>query len=283
MSELPKVSVVIVTRNRADRLRATIEQVLTDPYPNREIVVVDGASTDHTVEVLRGFGDKVRWISERDSGEYEAWNKANRMVTGEILKWLPDDDRLVVGATQIAVDFLMAHPDIDMVWGQARLWNDQPGRERVQIGQTNVTDPRVLTPRGFLRQTNGLNSVAQFVRRRVVDKAGPLATDFSCGDTEFWARALRRGVKMAILPDVFAEYVFTGQNTAIQRNWRISVDLVRANIRHGNVEDVAYALWSRRTSLLGVPAAQHRVGLIANRLGFHPLRTLRKWRAAVAR
>ena len=49
MSELPKVSVVLVTRNRAERLRATIAHVLTDPYPNREIVVVDGASTDHTV------------------------------------------------------------------------------------------------------------------------------------------------------------------------------------------------------------------------------------------
>ncbi len=110
MSELPKVSVVLVTRNRAERLRATIAHVLTDPYPNREIVVVDGASTDHTVEVLKSFGDQVRWISEPDSGEYDAWNKANRMVEGEILKWLPDDDRLVVGATQIAVDYCSRIP-----------------------------------------------------------------------------------------------------------------------------------------------------------------------------
>ncbi len=280
MSELPKVSVVLVTRNRAERLRATIAHVLTDPYPNREIVVVDGASTDHTVEVLKSFGDQVRWISEPDSGEYDAWNKANRMVEGEILKWLPDDDRLVVGATQIAVDYLLAHPDADMVWGQARVWEER-GEERVQIGETHMTDPARLTARNFLRQQHGLNSVAQFVRRRVVTKAGPLATDFACGDTEFWARAAKRGVQMAVVPDVFADYVFTGVNDSINRNWRISVDLVRANARHGDARDVAYTLWTRRTSLAGVPSAMAKLGKASARVGFHPLRTLRKWRAAV--
>ena len=280
MSEVPQVSVVVVTRNRAERLRATIEHVLRDPYPNREIVVVDGASTDHTVEVLKSFGDKVRWISEPDSGEYDAWNKANRMVNGEILKWLPDDDRLVVGATQIAVDYFLRHPDVDILFGQARVWEERNG-ERVLIDQTQMTDASRLTARNFLRQTHGLNSVAQFARRRVVAKAGPLATDFACGDTEFWARAAKRGLKMAVVPDVFADYLFTGVNDSITRNWRISFDLVRANVRHGATSDVAYTVWTRRTSLLGVPMAMHELGQLSHRYGFHPLRTLRKWRAAV--
>jgi glycosyltransferase involved in cell wall biosynthesis len=98
MSNLVKISVAVVTKNRAGSLKRLLDGVLREDYPNLEIVVVDGASTDGTVELLKSYGPAVRWISEPDNGEYFAWNKAVAMATGEILKPICDDDLLRPGA-----------------------------------------------------------------------------------------------------------------------------------------------------------------------------------------
>jgi glycosyltransferase involved in cell wall biosynthesis len=282
MSE-PRISVCIVTFNRAARLKENLDHLLAEDEPRREIVVVDGGSKDGTVELLKSYGSKVRWLSERDRGEYDAWNKAFALAKGDIVKWLPDDDSLRHGACGIALAYLDAHPQVEVLWGQAQIWRELDSGERIKESVTQVLDLKRLSKRNVLRQLHGMNSVATFMRKSLVERLGPLRLDMTCGDTEFWVRAISKDARMAIVPDILVDYVITGENGVITKNWKLSRDVLRINLEYGAPRDVAWTLWHRRSSLLGVPTLQHEVGKVAQRIGFHPLRTLRKIRSRLRR
>lgn len=81
--QYPKVSVITVVYNRAESIGRTIEDTLSQSYPNLEVVVVDGASTDGTVEIIKSYSDRIIWLSEPDQGIYDAMMKGARMATGE--------------------------------------------------------------------------------------------------------------------------------------------------------------------------------------------------------
>jgi glycosyltransferase involved in cell wall biosynthesis len=76
MSQFPKVSVIVATMNRADYLKRMLDKLFEDDYPNKEVIIIDGASQDNTIEVIKSYGNKItKWVSEPDDGEYFALNK----------------------------------------------------------------------------------------------------------------------------------------------------------------------------------------------------------------
>jgi len=79
----PKVSIITVVYNDKEHICPTIENVLKQTYPNLEYVVVDGGSTDGTLDIIKSFGDKLRWVSEKDNGIYDAMQKGAKLATGE--------------------------------------------------------------------------------------------------------------------------------------------------------------------------------------------------------
>ena len=121
MSDLPVVSVVIPCLNRAHLLGPTIESVLQQDYPQVECIVVDGGSSDGTVEILKSYGERLKWVSEPDGGHADAINKGWHMSKGEILAWLNADDLWVVpDAVSKAVAYLRSHPEVQVVYGECR-------------------------------------------------------------------------------------------------------------------------------------------------------------------
>src|SRR5690606_7353489 len=107
------------TRNQGHFIRESIDSVLGQNYPNVELVVMDGASTDDTVEILKSYGERIRWISEPDNGQADAINKGMSKVSGDVLAYLNSDDILLPGAIDKVVDYFNAHPECDMVYGDA--------------------------------------------------------------------------------------------------------------------------------------------------------------------
>lgn len=115
---MEKISVITVTYNAREALRATIESVLSQDYPELEYIVVDGASTDGSVETIKEHGSRItRWVSEKDGGIYDAMNKGVRMATGQYCIFMNAGDVFADATTVSRVVGMMATRHADVVYG----------------------------------------------------------------------------------------------------------------------------------------------------------------------
>ena len=87
-----KISIITPSYNQAEFIKRTIQSVLSQNYKNFEYIIVDGGSTDETLSILKKYGNKIRWISEKDNGQSDAINKGLKMATGKIVAYLNSDD-----------------------------------------------------------------------------------------------------------------------------------------------------------------------------------------------
>ena len=129
LSEQPLVSIVTPTYNMGRFLGETIESVMAQDYPNIEYLVMDGGSTDDTIEILRDYErrypGRFTWISERDGGQSDAINKGFLRCQGEIFTFLNADDTYLPNAVRQAVDAFQEHPQAAVVYGDAWYTNEQ--------------------------------------------------------------------------------------------------------------------------------------------------------------
>lgn len=126
--DCPKLSVITPSFNQGRFLEQTILSVLNQDYPNLEYIVIDGGSTDDSVEIIRRYEHRLAyWISEKDNGQADAINKGLKRATGEIVGWLNSDDLYLPWTFRRAVAHLAANPEAAMVCG-ARLMIDECSR-----------------------------------------------------------------------------------------------------------------------------------------------------------
>ncbi|MHC5002795.1 MAG: glycosyltransferase family 2 protein [Planctomycetota bacterium] len=185
MSRWPRITVITPSFNQARYLRQCIDSVIDQAYPDLQHVVLDGGSTDGTVELLRACGDKVSWRSEPDRGQAAAINEGLRRADGEIVAWLNSDDYYLPGALRRAATCLAEHPEADGIFGRA-LMVDERGRT-IRDYPTFDFKRRDLARKCYVCQPT------VFLRRSLVADVGPLneALDI-CLDYEWWLRIGRR-------------------------------------------------------------------------------------------
>ena len=111
------ISAILTCKNNERYLSECINSLLSQNYKNFEIVIVDGASTDNTINILKEYGDKIRWISELDRHAGEGFNKALKLAAGEILYWINSDDVAEPNAFQEAISILNKENSIDILYG----------------------------------------------------------------------------------------------------------------------------------------------------------------------
>lgn len=196
--DLPLVSILTPSFEQGRFLRDCLDSVARQTYPKIEHVVVDGGSTDETLEILEAAGDTVRWTSEPDRGQADAVNKAFAATSGEIVGWLNSDDGLfVVDAVERVVGAFARHLEAGVVYGDAALV-DESGRI--------LRHHRSRWPAAALPLVSPLVQPAAFFRRSVVEPGKPLLRMelHRFLDYELWLRLRARGVPFVHLPAVLA-------------------------------------------------------------------------------
>ena len=194
--ELPLVSIVTPSYNMAEYLTDTIESVLSQDYPNIEYIVMDGGSTDGSPQILEKYKDRLRYVSEPDSGAPDAINRGFQMAHGEIFAWLNADDTYLPGAVSTAMRHLAAQPEAAAVHGQG-YWVDSTGAILRQYPTQACNE-----------ETLGSNCVvcqpACFLRGEAFRAAGGLDARLQhTFDYDLWIRMARR-YRFACVPEYLA-------------------------------------------------------------------------------
>lgn len=197
---LPMISIVTPSYNQAQFLEETILSVLSQDYPSIEYLIIDGDSTDGSVEIIRKYEDRLAyWVSEPDQGQSQAINKGFQRANGEILAWMNSDDVYCPGAMRAAVDFLRLHPDVALVYGRAELI-DGDGATLLPIPWEDFDVPTCIT-----RQRYPIPQPAAFFRREAVQRVGLLDERLHyCLDWDYWIRIAMAGLKISKIPQTLA-------------------------------------------------------------------------------
>lgn len=229
-----KVSLVTVTLNSGKTLRDNIESVLSQDYPNIEYIIVDGCSQDGTVEIVKEYEGKfkgrLRWISERDSGLYEAMNKGIRMATGDVVGFINSDDfyhRADVIA-QVAAAF--RDDSVQAVYGDIRFVSPDNLNRTVRYYSSKHFAPWRFRF-GFMPAHPTF-----FTYKRYYEEFGYYKTDYKiAADYELLTRFLYvHRLKARYLPLDFMKMRTGGISTASLRSrWLLNREIVRACRENG--------------------------------------------------
>ena len=193
----PRIAIITPSYNHARYLRATIDSVLAQRYPNLVYIVEDGGSTDGTLELLKSYGDRIVWHSARDAGQGNAINRGFARTNGEIMAYLNSDDILLPGALAYAAQTFATNPRTDIIYSH-RIFIDQHGSE---IGRW------VLPPhdRKMLKWADYIPQETMFWRRTVWDRVGPIDESFQYAlDWDFALRAQAAGFRFKRVPRFLA-------------------------------------------------------------------------------
>jgi len=202
----PRVSIVTPSYNQGRFFEETIRSVLLQGYPDLEYIIMDGGSTDGSIEVVRKYEPWVAfWVSEPDRGQANAINEGWRRTSGDYITWLNSDDFLMPCALCWAVLSLARDESIDLIYGDALLIDEQsihhPSPFDRFRGRPLSLDDVLMTWRNPIPQQGFL------MRRSVLDRVGYLNEDFQFSmDFEYWIRFTLAGGQSRYLPCTLAAF-----------------------------------------------------------------------------
>lgn len=241
IAEQPLVSVVTPSFNQGEFIRETIESILNQTYKNIEYRVIDGGSTDQTLEILKSYGNRINWTSEPDRGQTNAINKGLALCHGDILAYLNSDDVLELDAVEKVVRFFLTHPGIDLVYGKA-LYIDKAGNVTGFYNTADYSFERLLSD-------NCICQPAAFWRKEIAERCGPFDESLNFGmDYEYWLRMDRAGGKLFHIPDILARSRLYAETKTLSSREKIYSEIFTIIERHAEFIDLNYfyGLWNHR-------------------------------------
>jgi glycosyltransferase involved in cell wall biosynthesis len=235
----PLVSIVTPSLNQAAYLETAIRSVLEQDYPHLEYIVIDGGSSDGSLDIIRAYDDRIAyWVSEPDQGQSAAINRGLRMAKGEIVAWLNSDDVYMPGAIAQAVQALATHRDAGLAYGDGLMVDaDLMLLDRHRYRTLDVLD--LLCFEVILQP-------AAFMRRRCLDEVGLLNDEYDLIlDHELWVRLASR-FPLIHVPAFWAlERTHPGAKTIAQAAKFVS-------------EAEQLIAWAEETQTLGEIVRRHR-------------------------
>ncbi|GBD88055.1 hyaluronan synthase [bacterium BMS3Abin03] len=183
-SNYPKISIITPSFNQGKYIEKTIQSVFEQNYPNLEYIIIDGGSTDNTVEIIKKYQDKIDyWVSEKDDGQADAINKGIKKATGEIIAWLNSDDFYYPDALHGIAEAYLKYPDAGLYTGNGYKVDRSGNNPRLYANSVGFDYNALLNGSCFILQPS------TFINRKAVDKLGLLDDSLRYGlDLEYWLR-----------------------------------------------------------------------------------------------
>lgn len=231
MPNRPLVSVVTPTLNQAPFIESTLASVRGQTYPKIEHIVVDGGSTDETLELLRAASENgaIRYASGPDRGMYDAVNKGLALATGEIMAYLNSDDVYLPWAVESVVRIFESRPGVDLVFGDGIKVEQQTGVQRL----------RLFPPfdRVSLSNYESLMQPAVFWRRSLFERLGGFDASLRfVADLDFWLRAAEAGATIVHIDEVLAVERLHETRLSVARKDAMAAEDAEMRARHAGAE-----------------------------------------------
>jgi glycosyltransferase involved in cell wall biosynthesis len=180
---LPRITIITPSYNQGQYIEDTILSIINQGYPNLEYIIIDGGSTDNTVEIIKKYSDRINyWVSEKDKGQSNAINKGFHKATGDIINWINSDDQLMPGALAAIARHFAENPDAVMIHGRIEYFGETKSYYSVNLPKNDLETryaAHICMPQP-----------ACFYRKKLLDEQGYLdeSLHFSM-DTDLFLRA----------------------------------------------------------------------------------------------
>lgn len=194
MVDLPKISIVTPCLNQVAYIEKTLQSIHSQDYPNLEHIVMDGGSSDGSLEVIKRYSDRLSWVSEPDDGQYQAIAEGFERTSGDIMAWLNSDDIYLPGALRVVGEIFRDMPDVEWITtrfpvaidGNGAIFNIGcfSGFSRQHFLHGDYLPSCGWEAMGFIQQES------TFWRRNLWERAGAMFMDGLkyAGDFELWCR-----------------------------------------------------------------------------------------------
>lgn len=239
----PKLSIVTPSFNQGQFLEETILSVLDQNYPNLEYIIVDGGSTDDSVDIIRRYEKHLaHWVSEKDRGQVHALNKGLEKCTGDFFGFINSDDLYLPNAFAAVMNYFEAHPDCEWLCGDTIMFGDGYAEELIQA----------VVPKSAAHCLSWSYTAAQpghFWKRELVgtgfDETWPY--DF---DHDLYVRLLLAGHKCEYLPGALARYRLHPDSKTVAENRHQLAEFDKSAEVYENRLQGADRRWCRATRFL---------------------------------
>ena len=236
---LPSISIVVPNFNCGETIEAALVSLIEQDYPGLEILVVDGGSTDNSIEVIRKYETHIAWwVSEKDGGQSQAINKGFARATGEIVNWLCSDDVLLPGALHTVGRAFLSDPAPDVITGACQLrYLETPERDRLVIPAASMLELMpctipVMQPSSFYRR-------ALLDREPILDENLHYTMDF-----DLWIYLRQRTPKWKFIPDALSVMYYSSKNKTSTGGVKITREL-EAIYKRNVKERIPLTFWHR--------------------------------------
>ena len=226
VEKLPLVSIITPSFNQGRFIEQSILSVLDQDYSNIEYIVMDGGSTDETLDILKKYGSRITWCSEKDKGQADAINKGLHLANGEILAYLNSDDTYLPGAISRAVRYLtLENPDATFLYGE--------GYHITAEGK--IIDRYPTEPYDFKRlaETCFICQPTTFWKRDVIEKIGFFdeALNYAM-DYDYWIRIAKRYGKLWYVPEYLANSRFYQDTKTMSKRAEAHAEILDVIMKH---------------------------------------------------
>ncbi len=250
MDSYPPITVITPSFNQAQFLEQTITSILDQGYPNLEYIIIDGGSTDHSVEIIQKYADRLTyWVSEKDRGQTHAINKGLERATGDIIAYLNSDDYYLPGTLHQVAEYFGQHPDVDLLHGRCRSVDVNGEKIGERFGDISSYS-EILDLWDVWWAKRNFVQPEVFWSRRITEKIGLFREDlYFVMDYEYWLRILQAGGKVGQLDSELACFRLQ-PNQKSNQSERVSAELLKV-VQPLLWQQHQAVTWGRRITLQG--------------------------------